>query len=522
MEVNQRLSYFPSRPYDDARSQEITADIYHECINDQASVISVSIVSVGDQVGPKFISGFTASFTQVGRPEILRLKPIGHAYLVYEFADWLRPDTEQKLVVVESPAFADDMFEDGEMETLKLASWKSEFSECSSIKCYFRAAVRKIPVLAHWVANYVRHHAHEDTISFLRGARAKCFDNHEQLTTQPDMTGFGHGEVEEVDANDEIQFTDLPLISPVRSVDVAMPTITSASMSPEADQGTQQARPPSDDANEAPTWAGHHGPPWGKGPPPWAGHHRPPWGDGPPPWAGHSRPPWVKGPRPWAKPGSKPSWPGHTGHPHSGVSQQRVPSLTTDQISRIYLIGALIGLLIALLPTACFFICIKHRSRIFRDPRRRAEIMAVREEWLNRRAYRKAACKHRWRTFVKSIWRTQASEESEKQMVIAGQDDVVVDREINGLRAAHRFVGDLMRAEQGESTFTVSSSTTRPRSESLTSYSSGPPAYTSGQEGDISVIDGFTGYTPSNTDDTPESSVMDCSPRMSFETQRTS
>lgn len=490
--VNQRLSQFPSRPYDDSRSQEITANVHHECIENQASVISVSIVSVGDQDGPKFISGFTASFTQTGRPEILRLKPIPYAYLVDETADWLRPNWEQKLVVVESSASADGMLEDWEKETLTLASWKSDFSNCSSIRCYFRTAARKIPVLAHWIANHFRHHAHNDTESFLNGTHAHCFDNHEQLTTQPDTTSFGYDDVEGFDANDKIQVTARPSISPVRSVDVAMPTITSASMSPEAPQGTQQPRPPSDDANEPPTWAGHHRPPWGNGPPP------------------------------WAKPGSKPPWQGHTGHPHSGVSQQLVPTLTTRQIWRIHLIGALIGLLIVLLFTACLFTCIKHRTRIFRDPRRRAEIMALREEWLTKRAYRKAACKHRWRTFVKSIWWTRKSEESEKHTMLAGQDDVVVDREIKNLRAAHRFVGDMMRAEQGESNFTASSSTTRSRSESLPSYTSGPPEYTYGQEGDISVIDGFTGYTPSNTDDTPESSVIDCSPRMSFETQRTS
>jgi len=51
-------------------------------------------------------------------------------------------------------------------------------------------------------------------------------------------------------------------------------------------------------------------------------------------------------------------------------------------------------------------------------------------------------------------------------------------------------------------------------------YSLPPPRYEEEIEGDMTVVDGFR-YTPTSTDDTPDSSVIDCSPRMSCDTGRT-
>lgn len=48
-------------------------------------------------------------------------------------------------------------------------------------------------------------------------------------------------------------------------------------------------------------------------------------------------------------------------------------------------------------------------------------------------------------------------------------------------------------------------------------YSAPPPQYEAELDDDMMVVDGF-GYTPSNTDETPDSSVVDFSPRMSTET----
>jgi hypothetical protein len=51
------------------------------------------------------------------------------------------------------------------------------------------------------------------------------------------------------------------------------------------------------------------------------------------------------------------------------------------------------------------------------------------------------------------------------------------------------------------------------------SYSAPPPRYEDELEGEMTVVDGFR-YTPSSTDDATESSIVDCSPRLSFETGR--
>ena len=59
-------------------------------------------------------------------------------------------------------------------------------------------------------------------------------------------------------------------------------------------------------------------------------------------------------------------------------------------------------------------------------------------------------------------------------------------------------------------------------------YSLPPPQYEEELEGELAVVDGFQ-YTPSSSsvdvdvddDNTPDSSVVDCSPRMSCDTGRT-
>ena len=94
-------------------------------------------------------------------------------------------------------------------------------------------------------------------------------------------------------------------------------------------------------------------------------------------------------------------------------------------------------------------------------------------------------------------------------------------QEIGNLRAAQAFVGDLVRAEDGRAQAAELDAAERASiTETLPAYSA-PPSYAVDMDGDISVVDGFTGYTSSGTDRTPESSIIDCSPRMSFDTQRT-
>jgi len=106
----------------------------------------------------------------------------------------------------------------------------------------------------------------------------------------------------------------------------------------------------------------------------------------------------------------------------------------------------------------------------------------------------------------------------------------VMQTEINNLRSAHELVRDLVRAEEGRARRHLESGSfpseldagigSSRRPETLPSYSAPPPQYEEELAGDLTVVDGFL-YTPSNTDDTPASSVIDCTPRLSFETGRT-
>lgn len=110
-----------------------------------------------------------------------------------------------------------------------------------------------------------------------------------------------------------------------------------------------------------------------------------------------------------------------------------------------------------------------------------------------------------------------------------------MQNEIRDLRRAHEIVGEMVRAEQGrqrlyhEANFGSSrpgpiyeigesSSTSGSMGvPTLPEYQAPPPSYEAELEGEITVVDGFR-YTPSNTGSTPDSSVVDCNSRMSFET----
>jgi hypothetical protein len=66
-----------------------------------------------------------------------------------------------------------------------------------------------------------------------------------------------------------------------------------------------------------------------------------------------------------------------------------------------------------------------------------------------------------------------------------------------------------------------SSGLRRQNSYPASDYSAPPPRYEAELDEEMIPVNGF-GYTPSNTDETPESSVVDFSPRMSCETLLTS
>jgi hypothetical protein len=217
----------------------------------------------------------------------------------------------------------------------------------------------------------------------------------------------------------------------------------------------------------------------------------------------------------------------------------------------------------------CIFTAIRHKCSSLRT---RAERAAAREERINARAYRRAARQHAWSTWWRSGWRgnwarrdnERIADYEEKRALIAGQENVLEDamqEEIRQLRAAHDVVNDLVRdAEEGRvinhappyvyqrdhphapgsplSTTSTYPPTSLPeipsrplsRTESLPSYRSDtptePPGYDSDQDMSEIVANGFHQYAATSTTSdvsshwTPDSSVVDVSPRPSAETLR--
>ncbi|PSN71378.1 hypothetical protein BS50DRAFT_660478 [Corynespora cassiicola Philippines] len=223
-------------------------------------------------------------------------------------------------------------------------------------------------------------------------------------------------------------------------------------------------------------------------------------------------------------------------------------------------------IVLGVLCCGCLFTLIHHRCSSLRT---RTERAASREERRNARAYRRAARKLAWRKWWRGNWRDQERIEDyeEKRALIQQQEDVLEDvmqEEIRQLRNAHSVVQDIVTAEEGRagpmhhsahmachchshyhhpgSYSPISTASTYPptsipelpsrplsRTDSLPGYrsdvSGDPPAYEEDEDRSDYVVDGFRHYTPSTTSAgssrwTPESSIIDVSPRPSAETLR--
>ena len=204
--------------------------------------------------------------------------------------------------------------------------------------------------------------------------------------------------------------------------------------------------------------------------------------------------------------------------------------------------------------------------------RTRVERAAAREERRTRNEYRRAARKHAWRKWWRGNWRDQEriDDYEEKRSLIQHQESVleeVMQEEIRQLREVHGVVNDLVsQAEEGRvvtyphnychcshsnsipqapysplsttSTYpptSIPEAPSRPlsRTDSLPGYrsdassSGAPPAYEEDEDVSDSVANGFRHYssrasTTSATSSrwTPDSSIVDVSPRPSAETLR--
>ena len=164
-------------------------------------------------------------------------------------------------------------------------------------------------------------------------------------------------------------------------------------------------------------------------------------------------------------------------------------------------------------------------SHVVRNPRRRAELAAAREERRNRRLYHFAAKKWqfmRWWQNIQAVVTRRSLEEiaatwEEKQYIAIKQDlsapGADMQAEIYAFRSAHNFVDSIIKAEEGQGRNLILDyiAQTRRRSDSAaskaTSDITGPPPY----EEAGSDVGG-----PPLSDDTPESSVILTSPRTSL------
>lgn len=163
--------------------------------------------------------------------------------------------------------------------------------------------------------------------------------------------------------------------------------------------------------------------------------------------------------------------------------------------------------------------------KYLRDPRRRADCAARREERRNRRLYRRAAQMQKLRNWFRSfrsnycpITRVVDSWD-EKRIRVIEQEDVlesVMKDEICALRHAHRVVSGVSAAEEGRNNYIYEAEASERRRSVVTlpgyeSEGAQPPRY---EENRIRAVDAFR-YTLAESEDTPDSSVISTSPRIS-------
>ncbi|RMD44193.1 hypothetical protein DV735_g1022, partial [Chaetothyriales sp. CBS 134920] len=543
--------HFGAAASDGRGDRAYLAESYLTCLDDQANLLRV-LFSRQDDPAHHIIGGFATSFQQTRHPWVIKLDPtlstFGHHGLEY-YAEWKHPAPEQSLRVgvrLEDPPAAptaalpaDIPLPDGLREHFErlynlkaekhklnteikevakdlMSVWKAEFDECSSLTCYFQTAFKNVPIFFRLAIHGLRHES----------SMPPVIDNTEDQVRFDGQDDQLH---ETTTALSEPLITpapkptwDLPLSSRLPRTTATSPPDPDASSLPEEDKEEAVSSAPSKAGDHpAPPFDGKGSPPWGHGPHPWAKA-----GDSPP--SGAGRPPWSRtGARPWSS--GRPPWARTCGQDPEADSPASFSlgswfMLDAPEHMRVHLIAAVVSFFVVAAIGGAVFLAIKYRMILWRDPRRRAECMARREEWKRRKAYKKAACKHQVRTFFARLvwWKKAGMTDAEKEEIErnkARNEGSAFDQEINGLRLASEIVQELVCAEESRA-HNSGGSHTSPRnsiSETLPSYSE-PPGYSSAAEGEISVIDGFTGYTPSGTASSAESSVLDCSPRMSFET----
>ncbi|KAL9095218.1 MAG: hypothetical protein Q9165_002474 [Trypethelium subeluteriae] len=230
------------------------------------------------------------------------------------------------------------------------------------------------------------------------------------------------------------------------------------------------------------------------------------------------------------------------GSPDNADDQDSKPKLSKGIVVTLGAVAAALG-------CGCVFVAIRCCCC---SPRQKVERLADRQERHTLRSYKKAYRRRRWRDW----WHKRdprISDYEEKRSLIRDQEGLLegaMQEEIRQLHNAHEVVSDIVRAEEGRygqpqtqpanqqigpyasrrsSNASDRYSLPLSRTSSLPSYttepgSAGLPEYEERDDEITTVADGFAQYAPSSLSDhhwTPESSIIEISPRQSTETMRT-
>ena len=204
----------------------------------------------------------------------------------------------------------------------------------------------------------------------------------------------------------------------------------------------------------------------------------------------------------------------------SGVpsSMQQGQPLVHDSDSKLHFIKTVLLIFVV----ASFLTWV---IKCIRDPRRRADRAARREERRNRRLYRRAAQIQKWRNWIYAFrhkycpvaqmvdsWDEKHTRVVEQESIL----DVAMNDQIRALRCAHVVVRGISAAEEGRNNYIYEAEGSGRRRSVVTlpgyeSEGTQPPGY---DDNRINVVDGFR-YVLAESVDTPDSSVISTSPRIS-------
>ncbi len=210
-----------------------------------------------------------------------------------------------------------------------------------------------------------------------------------------------------------------------------------------------------------------------------------------------------------------------SGLPSPSSSSSPSPSLPTitynDRVKSLKILGVVL-----ILGTIFAWVFVQ-----LRDPRIRADRAARREERHNKLLYRRAAWIQKWKSWFCSVRQHHGQaigpigSWDEKRTRVIQQEEIleaVMKEDIRVLRNSRRVVSNVTAAEEGRADFVYDSdgSEARRSRETLPGYESDltqPPGYGASCESP-SVPNRFR-YVPAESEDTPDSSVVSTSPRIS-------